>query len=94
MHYISSSACRSFVMSVALLFYLWINFYSVEKVLTTSILTLLHIMSITVVHCQPPYERMAVFWIFVDFFQANNVLGSFFELYTIKEPKNMCCIAK
>ena len=49
---------------------------------------------VSVVLCQPLYGRMTVFWILVDFFQANNVLGSFFELYAIKEPKNMCCIAK
>ena len=40
------------------------------------------------------YIRMTVFLFFVDFFQTNNVLGSFLEFYTMKEPKNMCCIAK
>ena len=33
------------------------------------------------------YVRMTIFLFLVDFFQANNVLGSFFELYAIKEPK-------
>ena len=39
--------------------------------------------------CQPLYWTHVTFLFLVDFFQANNVLWSFFELYAIKEPKNV-----